>query len=71
MSRGIEDSARVDELKLEEFLDFVARMIARRWIQEHRDQGQKSPADPEHNTGTNSELPESGPDTQVASTGHS
>jgi hypothetical protein len=56
MSRGKDDSARVDELKLEEFLDFVAQMIARRWIREYRDQKQKSPVDPGDSSNVDSDL---------------
>ncbi len=36
MRYEIDDSASLDELKVEEFLDFIARMIARRWMQEER-----------------------------------
>ncbi len=62
MSRGKDDAARVDESKLEAFLDFVARMIARRWIQEQRTQEKKSPGEQDAISDETSNAPEVEPD---------
>ncbi len=52
-------AARLEELKVEEFLDFVARMIARRWIKAHHGQHQKPSAKRDGNSNDNPGLPES------------
>lgn len=58
MSRRKVDSARVDERKLEAFLDFVARMVARRWIRDCRDRAPGSSSEPDGSK-TSSAIPES------------
>lgn len=57
-----EAGGAVDELKLDVFLDFVARMIARRWIQEQRVQEPESAHEPDDHSDEACSSPEGGLD---------